>query len=44
VTLRELTRADRAIVEPWFRDPPTRQWLGDPQAGDHARLGSRLAP
>ena len=31
VTLRALTRADLATVEPWFRDPDTRRWLGGPE-------------
>ena len=31
VCLRPFARADLAIVEPWFRDPDTRRYLGGPE-------------
>lgn len=31
LSLRACTRADLRIVEPWFRDPDTRRFLGDPK-------------
>jgi len=31
VVLHAFTRADLAIVEPWFRDPETHRWLGGPE-------------
>ncbi len=30
VALRNLKRADLAAVDPWFRDPQTRRYLGNP--------------
>src|SRR5437588_7390500 len=30
-SLRALTRGDLRIVEPWFRDPDTRRFLGGPE-------------
>jgi RimJ/RimL family protein N-acetyltransferase len=31
VTFEAFTRAELALVEPWFRDPETGRWLGGPQ-------------
>ncbi len=31
LSLRAFTRADLRIVEPWFRDPDTRRFLGGPE-------------